>query len=93
MKSKELNQLLIKKFPNLMDDYQREVQWQEGDETGSHVVYGDVFSPYIIKCLDGRKNIELEVVFEFLESMLLQKDEYVTEVIALSVIESIRRFL
>ena len=51
MNSIELNKLLIEKFPNLIDDYCDEVGWQEGDETGSHIVYGDVFTPYIVKCI------------------------------------------
>ena len=38
MDVKQLNQLLINKFPELEREYHEEVDWQEGDETGSHGV-------------------------------------------------------
>lgn len=89
MKSIELNKLLIEKFPNLSDDYHDEVDWQEGDETGSHTVYGDVFTPYIVKCIEDKKTIALKAIFEFIELVLVMQDDYANEVIAFSVIESI----
>lgn len=93
MKSIELNKLLIEKFPNLADTYRDEVEWQEGDETGSHTVYGDVFTPYIVECIEGKKTIELVAVFDFIELVLAMKDDYANEVIAFSVIESIEYLL
>lgn len=93
MKSCELNRLLINKFPNLIENYQDEVEWQEGDETGSHTVYGDVFTPYIVKCIENEKDTELIAIFEYLELVLVKQDEYASEVIALSVLESIQYLL
>lgn len=93
MKSYELNRLLINKFPNLIEDYQNEVDWQEGDETGSHTVYGDVFTPYIVRCIENEKDTELNAIFEYLELVLTKQDEYANEVIALSVLESIQYLL
>ena len=93
MKSIELNKLLVKKFPNLSDDYHDEVDWQEGDETGSHTVYGDVFTPYIVKCIEDKKTIELKTIFEFIELVLVMQDDYANEVITFSVIESIECML
>lgn len=55
MKSHELNRLLVNKFPNLIEDYQDEVEWQEEDETCSHIVYEDVFTPYIINLYRKRE--------------------------------------
>lgn len=93
MKSCELNRLLIEKFPNLIQEYRDEVDWQEGDETGSHTVYGDVFTPYIVKCIENKKDADLIVIFEYLELVLIKQDEYASEVIALSVLESIQYLL
>ena len=93
MNSIELNKLLIEKFPNLIDDYCDEVGWQEGDETGSHIVYGDVFTPYIVKCIEEKKDVELNSIFQFLELVLSKQDGYASEVIAFSVIESIEYLL
>ena len=39
MTNKELNQFLVKTFPELKQAYDEEVSWQEGDDTGSHVVF------------------------------------------------------
>lgn len=47
MKTKELNEKLKNAFPEILNMYNEEVSWQEGDDTGSHIVYADVFVPYI----------------------------------------------
>lgn len=93
MNSIELNTVLIENFPNLKGDYQKEVEWQEGDETGSHTVYGDVFTPYIVKCIENKKDMDLRAVFDFLELLLSKEDAYANEVVAFSVIESIEYLL
>lgn len=89
MKSFELNKLLLENFPNLKEKYQDEVSWQDGDETGSHIVYGDVFTPYIIECIKNEKDDEVIAIFNYLEIILFKQDEYASEVITFSVIESI----
>ena len=85
--TKQLNKLLIEKFPELEEKYHDEVDWQEGDETGSHVVYGDVFAPYIEKIIDEKKNEELEKIFAFIEEILSKNEKYSAEVILFSVLE------
>lgn len=45
MTSKELNLKLIEFFPEIKDVYFEETSWQDGDETGSHVVYAEIFVP------------------------------------------------
>ena len=44
---KIMNLMLIEEFPELKTQYEEEINWQEGDETGSHVIYGDIFAPFI----------------------------------------------
>lgn len=87
MNAKQLNQLLIKRFPELEKKYYEEVEWQEGDETGSHVVYGDVFSSYIEKAIAINDQENLKKIFNFIEEVLLKKDKYAEEVIMFSVLE------
>ncbi len=53
MTSKELNLKLLTLLPEIKDLYDNEVSWQEGDETGSHTVFSDVWFPYILKNLDN----------------------------------------
>ena len=85
----QLNKILINNFPNLQEKYDDEVSWQEGDYTGSHVVYGDVFTPYLVECVSINNTTEIKKIFDFLEEILLMKDKYSTEVVAVSVIESV----
>lgn len=87
MKSKQMNQRLVNNFPELEAKYFEEVNWQEGDETGSHVVYGDVFAPYIEQMVIQQNNMELLKIFDFIENILAENDEYFEEVIMFSVLE------
>jgi hypothetical protein len=89
MKSKELNLLLINAFPEIRCDYNQEISWQEGDDTGSHIVYGDVFSPWIVSIFQNNDEDKLYRVFNFIESILTLNDDYGNEVIIQSVLESL----
>ena len=80
MTSKELNLKLIESFPEIKDVYFKETSWQDGDETGSHVVYADIF--------DGQEQT-VASAFHYIEKLLELNDEYANEVIALSVLESL----
>jgi hypothetical protein len=84
---KEMNLKLINTFPELYGLYHDEVDWQESDETGCHVVYGDVFEPYIEKLIIEKNNQLLIKVFAFLEELLDLQEVYIDEVIRLSVLE------
>ena len=89
MGSGELNKMLVESFPNLKEAYLEEVEWQEGDDTGSHVVYGDVFTPYVVDCIENNREKEMLSVFSYIERLLEYKDTYVESVITVSVIESV----
>lgn len=89
MMSIELNQLFIKSYPELKSKYEEEVSWQEGDETGSHVVFGDVFTPYLENILNDKDNEQVRKAFEFIEQVLGLNDKYCDEVIAFSVLEKL----
>ncbi|MCL2287076.1 MAG: hypothetical protein FWC32_12035 [Firmicutes bacterium] len=93
MESKSLNILLIENFPNLREKYLDEVGWQEGDSTGSHVVYGNVFTPYLTECITNKELQEIKKAFDFLEEILALNDDYGDNVIACSVIESVTYLL
>ncbi|MDQ0360618.1 DUF7674 family protein [Breznakia pachnodae] len=84
----ELNRKIIEVFPNLKSKYLDEVNWQEGDSTGSHVVYGDVFTPYFINCIEEENIDEVKKLFKFIEDLLNMNNAYVKDVVTLSVLES-----
>ena len=86
MTCKGMNRKIVEKFPELQARYIDETSWQEGDETGSHVVFGGVFTPYFEQNLRGRNFEKLAVIFAFIEEILARKDVESENVIALSVI-------
>lgn len=89
MDSKKLNIMLIENFPNLAAGYYEEVEWQEGDDTGSHTVYGDVLAPYLIKCIEQNNEPEVIKILKFIERILELNIKYSDEVIAFSILERI----
>lgn len=89
MTSKELNLKLIKTFPEIQDVYYEETSWQDGDETGSHVVYEDVFVPFLKAQMSDKNEQVLANAFNYIEELLELNDKYADEVIALSVLESL----
>ena len=93
MNSKELNSILISNFVDLKDLYIEEISWQDGNETGSHIIFGDIFRPYIEKNIIIKDKDKLKHIFIFIEKLLELNDNYVEEVIAFSVIEGLEKKL
>ena len=89
MRCEDLNRLILQHLPNIKDIYLDEVSWQEGDSTGSHIVYGDVLTPYLVKCIKNKRTKEVKTIFKLIEEILGLNDDYADEVIYLSVFESI----
>ncbi|MCL2529649.1 MAG: hypothetical protein FWE41_04885 [Coriobacteriia bacterium] len=89
MKERELNRKLIATFPEMEQAYYEHTEWQEGDDTGSHVVYGDVLVPTMLTLIKGDCYPQAQKYFDYLEALLEESDEYSTNVVAVSVIESI----
>ena len=89
MTSKELNMLLLKTFPGIYDTYIDETQWQDGDDTGSHIVFEDVFVPNLLKLLQENDIIAISHAFEFIEKLIDTHDDYATEVVFFSILESL----
>jgi len=85
----KLNRLLVENFAQLKETYIDATSWDDGDDTGAHVVYGDVFNPYVHDCITQNRKAEVKAVFDFIESILELDDEYAENVIAVTVLESI----
>lgn len=88
-KQKEMNLKLIERFPELRDSYEKEVSWQDKDDTGAHIVYGDIFTPFIEKNIEKKDDGKIIEICNFIEELLNMNDEYVANVIGLSVLERI----
>ena len=87
MTCKELNLKLIELLPEIKELYEDEISWQEGDNTGSHTIFADVFFPYILDCLNSKELTKKN--FDVIESILELHDEYADEVIVVSVLENL----
>lgn len=92
MNPKELNELLLVRFPNLKDAFDEETSWQDGIETGSTIVFEDVFMPYIVFCFENKMSEELNKCFDFVEECVLSKDDYQKTVIEISIIQNIHSY-
>lgn len=89
MNSKELNMKLIENMPELKERYLEEVSWQEGNDTGSHVVFSDVFFSYMLETINNQDTKRIKKCFDIIERILMLDDEYAEEVITLSIIENL----
>jgi len=89
MKSKDMNALLVEHFPELKEIYIAETSWQEGHDTGSHVIYGDVLTPHLLERIQASKQEEVIRIFNFIEFLLELEDEYAEDVVSCSVLESV----
>lgn len=81
--------MLIKEFPELNKEVMDEVSWQEGIETGSHVVYGDVLTPFLKICIENQNKSKVVQILNFLEKILGYGEKYSDEVVAFSVLEAL----
>lgn len=89
MASKELNLKMIATFPELNGPYHEYTDWQEGDETGSHVVFEHILARAIVFFLEGKQYGKAKIYLDFVESLLASGDEYAINVATVSVIEYI----
>ena len=94
-------QVLVSVFPDLRDQYEELIAWwtdpeymdhdDDDDFPGNHVIYGDIFTPYLIRLLWGfPEEVEhVDAAFDFLEGMCLNEDVRVQEVAVFTVLEYI----
>jgi len=83
MKKEFVLKLLIEKFPNL----QKELLDYDENPIFLHLVFGDVINPYIEKCIQLKKDVELVRVFSVIDDLLPNSDIYFQEVILFTVLE------
>lgn len=88
----ELNKELLEKFPEVTESFEKETSWQDGLNTGSTVVFEDVFMPYIIRCVELNLKDEIERIFEYIEECTTSSDKYKKSVIGVAIIENIHSY-
>ena len=92
MNPKELNNLLLKKFPELNSKFNEETSWQEGIETGSFIVFEDVFMPFLEVNVEMNNSDMVERIYSFIESLCDIDDEYVQNILYVAILENISSY-
>ncbi len=88
MEPKEINTKLLENFPELKDKFVEVTSWQDGINTGSIVVFEDVFLDYIINVIDKKDSAKIKQIFEFIENMVKSTDYYEKNVVEVGLIEN-----
>ena len=86
-----LNGLLVEAVPEIASAYVKELEYWEDEIPGPHVIFADIFVPYLINLLEQPNSKErLEQIFLFLEDLAHDGDSAIGDVVALSVIDPLR---
>lgn len=78
---------LMKMVPELDFPYRQLLSEWAGEDPGPHIVYGDLFLPWLNDALRGDDKVRLVEVFEFLEKLACHSDMEVQNVVAHSIVE------
>ncbi len=86
MTCKELNQKLLDRFSELAKSFEEETSWQDGLETGSTVVYEDVFMPYVKESIEKDDSVSISRIFSFLAQF---DDEYTKQLLMICIFDNL----
>ena len=89
MTCKELNQKLLDSFPELSKSFEEETSWQEGLETGSTVVYEDVFMPFVEESIEKNDDARISRIFNFIEELAQFDDEYARQLLMICIFDNL----
>lgn len=92
MTSQELNENLLSNFPELKEKFEEETSWQEGIETGSFVVFEDVFMPFVKDSVKNNSKDIINKIFDYIEKLSFSNDGYVQNVLYVAILENIASF-
>lgn len=93
MEPKELNQLLLSEFPELQEKFNEETSWQDGMDTGSFIVFEDVFMPFLETYVEMNNTDMIERLYSFIEKLCDIKDPYVENVLYVAILENISDYV
>ena len=81
---------LGRRIPALRDEVERQLVAAGGEDPGPHVVFGDVFVPWLEGLLSKLEtDSELALAFQLLEEMAQDPDPRVQEVVQMTVCEDL----
>jgi len=81
---------LLQTVPEIKNSYIEEIKCWDGEFPGLHNIFGDIFDPFLNSLLNKNENEELiQRLFDFMESMSKSMDEYIKNVLFVTVLESL----
>lgn len=90
MNEKAMNELLLEAFPEIKDDFEKYVSWQDGVNTGAFLTYEDVFRPHIEQAVENGNTSFIERASSFIEDLYLTGDEYAMNVVYVGILEGLK---
>jgi hypothetical protein len=88
LRYEDLSSKLVEEFPELRRRYEDEIKWWGSEKPGQHVVYGDIFTPFLVELLEsGKDRHRLARAFALIETLLSSEDVKVQEVAVVTVLE------
>lgn len=83
-----LGDKLVEAVPELQPQYLAELEWWGEDKPGVHIIFGDIFNPYLISLIKSDSQQETLIhIFYFLEKLANHENEQIQEVVAVTVCE------
>lgn len=81
---------MLAALPELRNRYEELLEWWRDDEPGMHIVFGDVFNPFVIELLESCSDGEiLQRAFAFVERMANSLDERVVNIVYVTICEEL----
>ncbi len=93
MSPKELNTMLLNNIPELKNKFNEETIWQDGLETGSFIVFEDVFMPFLEVSVELNNESMIEKCYSFIELLTNIKDEYVQNILFVAILGNISSYV
>ena len=90
MNEKQMNELLLAAFPELKDELDQYVSWQDGMDTGAFLTYEDVFRPHVELAVENGDAGFLERASTFIEDLYLTGDKYAVNVVYVGILEGLK---
>lgn len=88
-----LNELMLETFPELAEQFETYVSWQDGMETGCFLTYEDLLLPTLIGAFKGSDITYIKRGCEFIEQLITSSDEYARNLANVGLLEGLKAHL
>ena len=90
MNERQMNESLLAAFPELKNEFEKYVSWQDGMDTGAFLTYEDVFRPHIERAIENGDADFLDRASAFIEDLYLTEEEYAVNVVYVGILEGLK---